>query len=153
MKKFAFKLETVLDMRKRKEEDIQIKLGIAISDLHKMQMNLEETYRKRSVYQSEIELFKSNIQQLDDLLMYQNYVDSMEKLIERMKLEILEMEKKVEEIRLLLGQAARERKMIEKMKEREYEKYQKEQRTQEINFLDEIGVLREARKIMSNSGS
>ena len=150
MKKFVFKLETVLDMRKRKEEDVQIKLGIAISELHKMQMNLEETRRKKGAYQSEIELLKSNIQQMDDLLMYQNYVDSVEKLIDRMKLEIREMEKNVEEIRLLLGQAARERKMIEKMKEREYEKYQKEQRAQEINFLDEIGVLREARKIMSN---
>lgn len=149
MKKFVFKLETVLDMRKRKEEDIQIKLGIAISELHKMQLNLEETYKKRRSYQAEIEIFKSNIKQMDDLLMYQNYVDSMEKVIERMKLEILEMEKKVEEVRVLLGQAARERKMIEKMKEKEYEKYQKEQRTQEINFLDEIGVLKEARKIMS----
>lgn len=153
MKKFVFKLETVLDMRKRKEEEVQIKLGIAISDLHKMQMNLEETRRKKGTYQSEIEIFKTNIQQMDDLLMYQNYVDSVEQLIERMKLEIREMEKKVEEIRILLGQAARERKMIEKMKEREYEKYQKEQRLQEINFLDEIGVLKEARRIMSKSGS
>lgn len=149
MKKFVFKLETVLDMKKRKEEDIQIKLGIAISELHKMQLKLEETYRKKGAYQSEIEFFKSSMQQVDDLLMYQNYVDSVEKLIDRMKLEIREMEKKVEEIRLLLGQTARERRIIEKMKEREYEKYQKEQRLQEINFLDEIGVLREARKIMS----
>ena len=149
MKKFVFKLEPVLDMKKRNEEEVQVMLGMALADLQVLKDELDNIYNKKNDCQNKMEKFKASMCRIDELLTYQNYVESVVRQMGSLKVKILEMEKKVEEVRKLLAQAAKERKMIEKMKEKEFEKYQKELRTKEINFLDEIGVLRETRKMLT----
>jgi flagellar FliJ protein len=147
MKKFVFRLETVLDLRKRKEEQVQIKLGEALASLNMEIKKLETLFEKREFYRSEIEKMRAIATRVSEVLMYQDYLDSLEVAIKKQAELVLKMEKLVDEVRLELAECAKQRKIIEKIKENEHEEYVKEFEAKERNILDEFGVITMARKM------
>ena len=150
MKKFVFRLETVLDIRKKKEEEVQIKLGEALSHLNKEMANLEILYDKRNFYQTEITRMRPIATKVGEVMMYQDYLDSLEVSIKKQKELIARLEKVVDEVRYELAECAKERKIIEKIRQNEYEEYKKEYEASERNILDEFGVIAVARKTNQN---
>ncbi|MCE1246666.1 MAG: flagellar export protein FliJ [Firmicutes bacterium] len=150
MKKFVFRLETVLDMRRKKEEEVQIKLGEVLTILNQEMAKLEALFDKRNFYQSEITNMKPIATKAMDVMMYQDYLDSLENTIKQQKEIIRKVEKIVEEVRMELAEAAKSRKIIEKIKENEYEEYMKEFEASERSILDEFGVIAVARKMNTN---
>lgn len=149
MKKFTFKLETLLDIKKSNEEKIQIEMASALSQLQYIKDYLLRVINKQNYYKNEMELLKTNSQYIDDLIAHQTYTDSLQNQIDQIQLQILQQEEIIAEIRARLLQASKERQMIEKMKEKEKAAYMQKTRKEELKFLDEVGVIKEARRIMS----
>lgn len=149
MKKFVFRLETVLDLRKRKEEEVQQKLSKILDMERIVREELDSIRQKQFSYRQKIEKLKSNIGKINDLLTYQCYVDSLQNQIEELEKRLYEIGQLVMQVRQELAEAAKERKIIEKMKEKDLEEYMFMVRNKEISQLDEIGVIREARKMIA----
>lgn len=149
MKKFTFRLEAVLEVKKKREEQIQIELGIVLQQLQKIK-DLQEEYRNKQIYYlEEIDRIKAKLQHINDILPRQQYVESLDLQIRRLDLDIEQKQEEVDEVRQRLITAAKEKKIMEKMKEKERQAYMKEIRSKELSFLDEIGVLKEARKMVA----
>jgi flagellar protein FliJ len=146
LKKFSFKLEPVLNVRKSKEEELQRKLSKILDRLQEAVEEMARTLGHRHTIANQLEEFKKKPIGIEDLLTYQNYLENLDKRLTEQECRIHEIEQEVEEMRELLMQACKDKKIIEKIKERQKACYNLEALKQEINFLDEIGVIRNARK-------
>ncbi len=136
MKRFQFSLESLLKQKSWIEEEAQRILGQETAKLQdlvdKRELILNEKneliFNKRSLHGLGAEQHQHFVryqQKLsDDLIETQTY--------------IIQQEKVVEEKNGLLINAVKERKKIEKLKEREYENYKLAQKRKETTLMDEV---------------
>ena len=146
MKKFVFKLEPVLNIRKQKEEEIQLLLAKAQEKLNAALSELKAIHGKRLEIATCLENFKRNPTGIDDLIIYQNYLDVLDQQVLKQEIKISDIYNEIEEIRCRLVEACRDKKIMEKMKEKQKNKHASDALRMEIGFLDEVGALRNARK-------
>jgi flagellar protein FliJ len=138
MKKFKFKLDSLLRVRKIKE-DLQVKkhsqlvkeLSKAnddLTNLKKQIVNVYETHEKDLESQDGLAFIKEAFTYL---------VDSKEK-IKQQKILIEKREQKVSKQRENLLDALKQRKIIEKYKEQKIKQHKSDSRKKELKQLDDI---------------
>lgn len=133
-----FKLESVLKFRENIEQVKKRELGIATRnkqilntkkvDLANKKMSVVDEARQQS-------LKRVDIQSLKQLGTYVTYID---KQIDQVNLDIVKASQVVEEKKVELAEAMKQRKMIEKLKEIKRQQLYEEEKQQEISLLDEI---------------
>lgn len=148
MKKFKFRLEKVLKLRENREEEIQVILARAVEKRDQARADLKGLQTHRNNMAQKLEYFKSNPYGVEDLLIYQGYIDNVDSRIRRHHNYISELDKEVDEIRALLLQATKEKKMLETVKDKQECRHKYDLKRKENGFFDEIGVIRSARKLL-----
>jgi flagellar FliJ protein len=142
---FNFRLETVLQHRRRIEEGCQRELTAALADLAEEKRALAgieaSRDREREEFQQKL---KSNMT-ASEMLLYQRYFDQL-------AVDILEQKRKVagtaqvfEKRRTELVAALKKRKVLDKLKEKQMTAAAKKGLKQEQNFMNEMAVTRHAR--------
>lgn len=142
---FNFRLETVLQHRRRIEEECQRELTAALADLAEEKRALAgieaSRDREREEFQQKL---KSNMT-ASEMLLYQRYFDQL-------AVDILEQKRKVagtaqvfEKRRTELVTALKKRKVLDKLKEKQMTAAAKKGLKQEQNFMNEMAVTRHAR--------
>ena len=132
MKKFSFNLENVLQLKKFKEEECKMALGVAISILNEIENNIKENAIKQNHAASE--LFKDPTQ----MMAWTNYINRLEQETEKLLEDAAKAEIVVEEKRTLYMEAFKELKVMEKLKEKRAKEYKKEMEVKESIEVDEI---------------
>ena len=138
MRRFSFKLEKVLKLRKFREEECKIVLGHAISALNLIENKIKETAVKRHYAASE--RFKNPL----EIQSWDNYIIRLEQDSEKLAGQAAQAELIVEEKRDLYMEAYKELKAIAKLKEKKLEMYRKEMLDYQINEIDELTSARVA---------
>lgn len=139
---FKYKLEVLLRIRTNIEEQAQHKLAHEIFVLDKHKLFLAELRKSRQ------ELIKSIEEKKKETLaasLYCFYWDSMQNQDRRIEFQINAVkaqEHLVEQVRLDLEKKAQERKIVERMKEKDHLEYIRETDRVERKELDELSVLR-----------
>ena len=136
MKRFSFNLEKVLSLRKHREQETEIELGRAIGVLTEIEQNIrsvaEERYRAG-------DLFSGNGEMVRSYMLYCSRLDlQKEQLLE----EAVQAEMKVEEARDIYIEASRERKVLDKLKEKRSGEYRKFILTEETKAMDDLATSR-----------
>jgi len=145
MKKFIFRFETLLGIRKRKEDEIAKELAIF------MRLLSEERYYLQKMQSSHLENqenLKQNIIEninITETILYEQYLIKLSNDIKVQKAKIDSMVKKELEIRDNLIKASKNKKTIEKLKKRDHLKYRTNIIKQENKMLDEVGTIQYAR--------
>lgn len=141
--KFKFPLQTVLRHRKITEDlaqkdfmEVQAELNQENARLEKMTEELHEAHLRAGA------LEKLGGAQGPALGQIHDFKKGQALRIERQKVRVQEVEKRVEEKREILRQAALEYKIIEKLKEKKFEEYKHERNLKEQQEADEQSVLR-----------
>ena len=130
MKKFKFKYENILKMRLDAENDIKNKLKKLNNDLHLLEQNKIDVTHAYNDYKVDIEQsMKVGLKgyEIQNINHFQKYYRN---LLESIELEIRYMEKCIDEVKLELMEAIKERKIMDKIKEKEFKA-----------FLDAINVM------------
>ena len=153
MARFRFKLSGVLRQREMAEQQRQRELAEQQREMVKYQEELarmqrqvveaNETLRSQHLIGPLSTAYLSNHQRYM-LVMQRQTVET----IQRMALQ----QRKVEEAQKLLAEAAKQRKMIEKLRERQLEAWRADQARREQAELDEIGMqlaFRAARDLLN----
>ncbi|MFQ3548312.1 MAG: flagellar export protein FliJ [Armatimonadota bacterium] len=145
MKKFKFRLQTLLDQRKAKEEQIQIEFGelkkkeaLEKEKLEKLMLRLEETLLiiEKALNDGED---TAEIQRMFEFAnATREDIRIQDLILERIKIDVA---KKREE----LVEAMKDRKVLDTLKEKQEEEYLKECMRLEQNELDEVASVRYAR--------
>lgn len=143
MKKFLFKLETLLRLRIQLEKNAQMNLAAAKKRLDTAKMILAGIQELQKNAQNEFEQ-KKNSEKLhvEDFLGWHKYLRKIE-------IEALSQEKIIveitEQIKILLKEleaAMKNRKVVEKLKAKKIDDYNQELLQEEQKMIDEIAVTR-----------
>lgn len=148
MKKFSFRLQTVLEMREKKLEDERKEMAVIVQRLNEQIGALEKIQARQNNIRKNIDFLYSEDKPLD-IMEVVNYKDFLGKLlIDEQKQNLV-----VEQFRKILAvkqrevtEALKQVKILEKLKETKQEKFYKEIAYQEAKELDDIASTRYARQ-------
>ena len=142
---FNFRLETVLQHRRRIEEDCQRKLAAALTELAEEKRGLAgieaSRDREREEFQQKL---KSNMT-ASEMLLYQRYFDQLAVYIADQKRKVVAAAQLFEKRRTELVAALKKRKVLDKLKEKQMTVAAKKGLKQEQDFMNEMAVTRHAR--------
>jgi len=146
MAKFKFKLQTFLNIKEQMEKSIKNELGAAISKLEleksilkEIQLeinNQEEDYRGEASTKVTLSSLKNRIE----------YIKFMRSREESQKQRVNEEKRNVDKIRERLIETMKEKKVLEKLRQKEFALFKKEQERAEQLLLDELVSYKEAKK-------
>ena len=134
MKKFNFRLEKILKLRKFAEEECKIALGQAISILNAIENNIQETALRRHHAASQ------RFEVPTEILAWDIYISRLDREAERLTEQAAQAELVVEEKRAQYMEASRDLKAIEKLKEKRLEEYKKEVQVYETAEFEDISA-------------
>jgi flagellar FliJ protein len=134
MKRFAFSLQKLLDLREFREKEAELALGRAVSARDAIQLKLESVGRLRV----EATMARQGAVPLAELLSIENYVKRLDIEKERLLEELAAAELVVERSRAEYVERMRDRQVISKLKERKSDEWRKEMLDSEADALDDI---------------
>jgi flagellar FliJ protein len=147
-KRFIFRLEMVLGVKIKKEEEEKRKLGERIAELKEAEqvlVNLQAALvdNRQRLKNAQV---TGQYLSIDELKRITNYIKKLDKDIEYQKVVVKQREEAVELQRMALLEAAREKKTLEMLKEQQYNDWVKEVEEDEARTLDELATLKYARE-------
>lgn len=146
-KKFKFKLQSILELKKKKEDAEKEKLARLFNKLSKAEKKLADykIKEKDTKLQMRQKQRKGGLD-VEELKRHHYYLEQLADLIENQKVIIEQIKKEVEEQRQVLIKATQEKKTYEKLKEKHKKKFDEEQTLTERKFIDELATTRYHRK-------
>lgn len=142
MNKFGFRLESVLNLRTQLEDNAKNSLARATIELMKQKNCLEEL---DDISNSSMDSLNSEVDQgipVYKLKSYNNYLSFLKIKIRNQKENVNNAQKDVDIHREDLVKAMQDRKIIEKLKEKKYQDYTKEQNKAEQILIDELNSFK-----------
>ncbi len=141
MKRFRFRLERVLALKKRAEKTARLELGRALSAMNAAQMRLEESQRACALLEDE-EGRLSAEGRIGALPLQRALLAYARTFREKAREEAAAAERDLEKAREGWREAKKEARSLELLRERAFRAWQEEALKEEAGELDEIGRLR-----------
>jgi len=138
MAKFAFRLQPILGLKEKIEDLKRNEFGKAVVQLAAERQKKAEMEQLKS---DTITGFRTSITQdinPNDIRQHNVFIDRLKQMIERQVQVIIRAEAYVEEKRVELIEAMREKKMLETLKEHRFEEYLEEEKRAEGKMVDEL---------------
>ena len=145
MKRFHFKLEKVLKLRSFREQEAEMELARAIGALTVIENKIKETAVKRAEAASI--RFLPN-QRAVDIFYTDLYITRLDKQRDKLLEEAAKAELVVEDAREKFREASRERKIVDKLKERKFKEYKDMVKKEEIKTIDDLSGGKTAREAL-----
>ncbi len=146
MKRYKFSLEQVLKVRKIREKEKQKELAEAFQQLNLEMEKLEKLKAEEMEANALIQLLKEQHQ--SSVLLNTVYRNIEGKLIlKQLQVENIQKAQKVVNEKVIQAiSAQKDKKILEKLDEKQYENYLKLAEAEEQKFLDEVAVIDSIRK-------
>ncbi|MCM8773675.1 MAG: flagellar export protein FliJ [Candidatus Omnitrophica bacterium] len=144
MPEFKFRLEKVLELRKKKEEERQRELAMLKELLLREEQFLKELKEKDCKMREEISVLQAHNHKPIDIEELIRYTDYLEKLREKIISQIENIKKLIEDTEKKRGElidASKEKKIMEKLKDNQFKKFKETVDSWERKILDEIGTI------------
>ncbi|MDU4891643.1 MAG: flagellar export protein FliJ [Clostridium sp.] len=145
MDNFKFRLQKVLDIKVKNEDESKVKYSKAQSEKRAVEKELEDLKLSYQKYSDTID-----IEDGVERSIVSNYLSFVSNMIEKTDNELKEKEVLVNEVRLELLNNQIERKSIEKLKENKYKLHKKEADQKEQAINDEFGIYSYFRNVVQS---
>ena len=142
MAKFIFKMESILSVKTKLEDQAKAEYGIETMKLREEEHKLMLLENRKSGFEQQ--LFEAVSDRLV-ILSIKRLEDSVENLKYNIKLQIIvirKQEERVAQARAKLDNAMKERKIYEKLKEKAFEEFKAEVNAQEQKEIDQLVSFR-----------
>ena len=147
MKAFTFRFEKVLQLRKFHEEEAKVELGRAIGVLSDLEAKIHVLAQERA--RAHVAQFNP-VNSTGEMQQYMFYLLRLDSLKEHFLKEATIAEMKVEEAREAFLETSRERKIMDKLKEKrqvEHKKYAQEIESQELDEVSASIQIRQGSRV------
>ncbi len=141
---FTFSLEQVLKYRKQLEQEAKVAFAKVEQERLRESNRLDQIMQALANEQSRLESLKA--EDLDNRWLIANFVKSLREDLRISQEKLRYWATKVEEARLVLTEKAKDKKILEKLKEKQETRYVHEEKRKEQQFYDELTAGKEARK-------
>jgi len=138
MAKFIYRMQSILDIKYKLEEQEKTAFGIASRHLAEENEKLKKLMMRRMEYESragELALGKLDVRAIHE---NKRAIDTMKSLIRDQIMQVHAAEKKVELARKRLNAVMVERKAHEKLREKAFEEFKVELAAQEAKEIDQL---------------
>jgi flagellar protein FliJ len=144
VKKFKFRLQSILDARTKALEDRQVEFSIIQMNLRKQLTLLENLQNSKQNTEKNLEKLISQGESIDFTLInaHKNYIEKLQHDIKDQKELIEKIEIQLEEKKQEVIEALKAKTMLDKLKEKEFEEFLKEFERLEMKELDDIAISR-----------
>ena len=143
---YIFKLEALLNHRRHQEEIHQKNLAEANRKLLHEQKKLGTKKKEKRRYVLKMQEKQQKGTTVRDIVLYMNYLGKLSILIAEQQHRFDTAVKQVEQMRVELLAIVKKRKILERLKEKEWLIYQQKMKNDERKLMDEIASARHVRK-------
>jgi flagellar FliJ protein len=139
MKRFQFRLEKLLKIRKYREREWELKLAditgqciVLEKKIVASKDNISHTLDERSAFGGTIDIY--------ELIANEMYIARMKQDIVNAGIELEEKKRQREKVKKKFLEVSKQKKILEKLKQRKEEEYYNEAKKEEFKTLDEINA-------------
>jgi flagellar FliJ protein len=132
----------LLDYRKRIEEGLQIELSLIQRELENARQALLSSQQEKTHYEEELAERESREVNLHESILYRDYLRGIRKKIEEQRERVATIKIKFDKKQEELLAATKNRKVLEKVKEKHAREFMQELQKKERAFVDEVGIRR-----------
>ena len=142
MAKFIYKMQNILDVKYKVEEQIKVEFAQANEAYNLEVKKLEDFVSRKYGYEEKLRnLYNENLN-ISEIRNTINAIDKMKEIIQQQIIEVNKASKDVEEVRQKLNEAILERKTQETLREKAFEEFLLELQAQEDKETDELVSFR-----------
>lgn len=146
MRPFQFRLQTKLDLSSREEQQMREELEIRIMQRDQIQRELDGIKEKLKEIEFAIKELMEQGFILEQFLILSNYLPIIREMILNKEMDLKRAEAAIVETRNILIEKMKERKILEKLREKEWANYQLELNREEQKIIDELAINSHFRK-------
>lgn len=141
MPKFVFQLDAVLRHRKALEEQRQRELGLARAEMAKMEAELRAMDDTAKNVSDDVRNNRlTGTLDMAFLAAHRRYVLAMQRKAMELAARMAQQQVVVEATRKALAEAAKQRKIMEKLRDKQHERWRAEQSHKELEQLGEVNM-------------
>ena len=138
MSKFIYRMQNILNIKAKLEEQAKMDYGLARARLTEEEEKLERLAERKRAYEDMARNSLVNTLSVRRMKENKEAILKMDEFMKRQREEIRRAEKKVEIERQKLEAAVQERKIQEKLRENAFEAFVEEEKAQESREIDEL---------------
>lgn len=138
MPKFRYRMQNILDIKVKLENQAKIEYGLAEQRLAKENEKLQELVVRRMQYEKRLKSLMEGILDIQEMNQMRQAVDSMRFLIRRQMVEVHKAELALEKAQKAYMELRQDRKMHEKLKEKAFEQFKFELAQEEGKEIDQL---------------
>lgn len=138
MAKFAYRMQSILNIQYQLENQAKMELGRAQMRLLEEEEKLQGLIDRKEAYLEEGRKLRSSALSVNDLRDNRNAMLIMDEMIEVQRGQVALAEEVVDAARLKLQEIMQERKMHEKLKEKAFDQFMREENAAEGKAVDEL---------------
>ena len=138
MAKFIFKMENILEVKRKLEDQAKSVYAAALAVLEEEQRKLRQLEEKKEGYKVRLTEMMCATLQVDQIKNLEDAVEVMKYRIQEQMVYVQDAQIKAERARQALQAAVVERKTYEKLKEKAFEEFKEEINAQEKKEVDEL---------------
>ncbi len=136
-----FKLQTVLDHRQRLEDRARQGLSSAIQYEHQIMSSLTDETAALAEICREYETRQQQGMHGHEFMLYENRISHKRQILKELDVQLGEARQRVVQAREELGEMSREKKLLEKLKEKKLAEIKQELHRQEMIQIDEVAIM------------
>ena len=150
MRRFTFKLEALLGLRRVREKEVQTELSklLNIQNIERLkQVNYQQQIEREHIKLSQ--KLTDGLYSYTEALAFERFVEFANRVIKNAQDKIESMEPEVQKVRNRLVEVSKERKVIERLKEKKWQEYRDELYREEAKENDDLNQARYVRNLIS----
>lgn len=138
MAKFIYKMQNILEIKEKLESQEKIAFGIANQKLMEEQEKLQELLVRQASYEARLKELTSGDLNIRDINNCKKSIDSMKSMVRDQMIAVHTAQRNVENARIRMNEAMKERKTQENLKEKAFEEFKQELLAEESKITDEL---------------
>lgn len=142
MAKFFYKLQNVLDLKLKMEEQAKTAFSASMARVTAEEEKLNKLQERRRVYEEEFKECATGVVRPIELKHAKENLNRMEEIIRTQMIAVKNARKNLEVARYRLNEAVKERKIQEKLKEKAFEEFKAELNAEEMKEIDQLVSFR-----------
>ena len=146
MPKFRYRMQSILDIKIKLEEQARNEFAQAQAALLEQEEIKQRLLAQKAAYEEEAKRLRSDILSVRELKENKNAIEAMKDKIRLQDIEVIKATNFLESKREALSKVMQERKMHEKLREKALEEYFEEEKAFETKSIDEITSYSYGRK-------
>jgi flagellar FliJ protein len=150
MKAFEFRLQTKLDVSVREEQLAKEEMHLQIKRRDVVAEQLNNTLREIDNVEAMIKKLIKESFTMEKYMLLKDYIPVLKELQAKQEQELITAEESVEQARAVLMEKSRETKVLNKLKNKEWNLYLQELYREEQKIIDEIAITSHYRKTVDN---